>query len=44
VARSPDIDFPDGRGGRLRGYLATPVADAPRPGVVVHLATDGAAD
>jgi carboxymethylenebutenolidase len=35
MARSPDIDFPDTQGGRLRGYLATPVADGPRPGVVV---------
>jgi carboxymethylenebutenolidase len=35
VARSPDIDFPDARGQRLRGYLATPVATGPRPGVVV---------
>jgi carboxymethylenebutenolidase len=35
VARSPDIDFPCASGERLRGYLATPAAEGPWPGVVV---------
>lgn len=36
MTRSPDIEFPGGAPGeRMRGYLATPDTDEPRPGVVV---------